>query len=495
MKIKKDRESLLAEYEKGLNYNRLTEYAEKCKIHKKFYLGDQWYGVNAPDLDKPVLNFIRRAVSYLTAMTAGEGVTAFLTPYVQSAENVRLRDILNTELERVIERSKLSVHTRRAVMNAAINGDGILYFLYDGKGVVCEEIDGTNIFYANPFEKDIQRQPYIIVAQRTYTEEIREKAANNGAKSDIIMPDGADGNISANPMSLLLTKFYKEDDKVYYIQYTKECIVTPPTDTGYTVYPFAKFCWDELTADCHGTGAVEHLIPNQIAVNKLWAMALLHEKTAAFPKIFYDRTKIDRWTNKVGTAIGVVGNPNDAVATSFRRQDMSSQVIELVEKTIRLTKEFMGASDVSLGDISPDNTSAILAVQKSRAIPLENQKQAFIRFAESCVIIILEIMKSKYGKRRVQVCSADGKYNTAVFDFGAADVSQMNFVIETDNSTPWAESIQMKTLENLFEKGILTDAYDFVSAIPQSRLKNKQRILAKLKTAMPNDRAELSGEK
>ena len=224
-------------------------------------------------------------------------------------------------------------------------------------------------------------------------------------------------------------------------------------------------------------------------------MALLHEKTAAFPKIFYDRTKIDRWTNKVGTAIGVVGNPNDAVATSFRRQDMSSQVIELVEKTIRLTKEFMGASDVSLGDISPDNTSAILAVQKSRAIPLENQKQAFIRFAESCVIIILEIMKSKYGKRRVQVCSADGKYNTAVFDFGAADVSQMNFVIETDNSTPWAESIQMKTLENLFEKGILTDAYDFVSAIPQSRLKNKQRILAKLKTAMPNERAELSGEK
>ena len=48
-------------------------------------------------------------------------------------------------------------------------------------------------------------EPYIIVAQRTYTEEIREKAAKNGARADIIMPDGADGNISANPMSLLLT--------------------------------------------------------------------------------------------------------------------------------------------------------------------------------------------------------------------------------------------------------------------------------------------------
>ena len=49
----------------------------------------------------------------------------------------------------------------------------------------------------------------------------------------------------------------------------------------------------------------------------------------------------------------------------FKADDMSDSLMELVEKTISYTKEFMGASDNSLGNVSPDNTSAILAVQRA----------------------------------------------------------------------------------------------------------------------------------
>ena len=42
---------------------------------------------------------------------------------------------------------------------------------------------------------------------------------------------------------------------------------------------------------------------------------------------------------------------------------MSSQVMQVIESLINYTKEMMGASDAALGNVKPDNTSAIIAVQ------------------------------------------------------------------------------------------------------------------------------------
>lgn len=165
----------------------------------------------------------------------------------------------------------------------------------------------------------------------------------------------------------------------------------------------------------------------------------------AFPKIFFDKTKFDGWTNKVGAAIGVVGNPKDAVAMSFKADDMSDSLMELVEKTISYTKEFMGASDNSLGNVSPDNTSAILAVQRAATIPLANQRQYFYRFMEDCVLIMLDIARAKFGERYVEMTDENGEYYMGKFDFSQIDTTQLSWSVETDNSTPWSEGIQMQT--------------------------------------------------
>ena len=75
----------------------------------------------------------------------------------------------------------------------------------------------------------------------------------------------------------------------------------------------------------------------------------------------------------------------------------------------------------------------------------------------------------------------NGEYYMGKFDFSQIDTTQLSWSVETDNSTPWSEGIQMQTLEKLYARQILTDAYDYVRAIPQSRLKNKARILKKLR--------------
>lgn len=159
---------------------------------------------------------------------------------------------------------------------------------------------------------------------------------------------------------------------------------------------------------------------------------------------------------------------------------MSDQLMNLVEKTIAYTKEFMGANDTSLGNVNPENTSAILAVQRSATIPLENQKLSFADFLEDCVLIIMDIISTDWGEKYIETPGADGSYTMEKFDFSAIDVSGLSWMVQADNSTPWSESVQMQTLENLYAKQILTDAYDYVQAIPSTQLKNKQRILKKL---------------
>lgn len=471
------------QYRKCVNYNVLCDYYDKSRQHENFYLGNQWRGVNAPDLDKPVLNFIRRVCSFLTAMVTSDDISVFLSPYIYTARDSRKADLLNIELERVIESAKLKSGARRTVQEAVINGDGYLYWLCDGGRIGCETIKGTNIMFANPYLDDVQKQPYILVEKRDYLDNVRRTAAKNrqGAKR-IKADENYMNSIESEPMVTLITKMYKKAGKVWYMQFTKDSVVTPPVCLGYSLYPVAKFTWDRRSGSYHGMGVVENLIPNQIAVNKLWAMALLHQKNMAFPKVFFDKTKIDRWTNRVGAAIAVIGNPSEAVASSFKAEDMSGQLVDLVEKTIAFTKEFMGANDTSLGNVTPQNTSAILAVQRSATIPLENQKQEFYQFLEDCVLIILDIMKNDFGIRYVQTANSDGQYTAKLFDFSQIDSGQLSWSIQADNSTPWSEGLQMQTLENLYARQILTDAYDYVRAIPSSQLKNKDRILKKLES-------------
>ena len=126
------------------------------------------------------------------------------------------------------------------------------------------------------------------------------------------------------------------------------------------------------------------MIPNQIFVNKLFAMAMQHVKQLAFPKVIYNRNLMAgrKWNNRVGEAIGVNGDPNVAVATGFRAPDMSAQVLVMIDKVIEYTRDTMGASDAALGNVTPDNTSAIIAVQKATSMPLELQRQDFYCFRE-----------------------------------------------------------------------------------------------------------------
>ena len=67
-------------------------------------------------------------------------------------------------------------------------------------------------------------------------------------------------------------------------------------------------------------------------------MAMMYTTKMAFPKMLYDRTKIAAWDNRIGKAIGVAGNPNEALFANFQSAVMSNNVMKMVQSTITQTK-------------------------------------------------------------------------------------------------------------------------------------------------------------
>ena len=215
----------------------------------------------------------------------------------------------------------------------------------------------------------------------------------------------------------------------------------------------------------------------------------------AFPKMVYDASKIERWSNKVGEAIAVRGGGvTDAIATAIRGGDVSPQVMQLVESIATMTRDYMGASDAALGNIRPDNTSAIIAVQQASSAPLDLQKRAFYDWCEDYVRIIVDMMRANYGTRTVAIQDKDVleqfippemlgmmEYFEMPVDFG--NVSSVNMLLKVDvgSSAYWSEITQMQTLDNLANKGILSDPELYVEQIPSKYLAGKNKIIESIK--------------
>lgn len=513
MKMNKTPEEIFKEYSKCEQYNVSLDLYETVKKNENFYIGRQWEGVNAPDLDKPVLNFLKRVTTYFISMIVSDDIGVSFRFFLERPDSDAVAKMLSREVDRVIERTRAKALNREMLKNAVVDGDGCFYLYFDTSvqngqpisgEIVIENIDNTKVLFGNPYVSDVQAQPYLLIVKRSLLDTIKEQARQNGVEDiDRITPDDnrdrfyGEEKDSQNDLVTSIVKLWKQDGVVHYTEVTRDVVIKEETVTGYKLYPVAYMSWDKVKNSYHGQSAITGLIPNQIFVNKLWAMAMEHQKRMAFPKLFFDRTKIRKWTNKVGEAIGVEGNPNDAIASNFRAADMSGQVLELVEKTVSYTRDFMGASDAALGNVKPDNTSAIIAVQKASAAPLELQRLAFYQFIEDYVRIIVDMMVANYGLRYVSMeqaadmgaapgMEAEATDGPVLFDFASLNVDAMELNVDVGTSAYWSELTQLSTNDNLLlqgilDKGVIEDCITYIEGIPDKQLNNKNKILERLK--------------
>lgn len=249
-----------------------------------------------------------------------------------------------------------------------------------------------------------------------------------------------------------------------------------PWDTGLRRYPLVWLPWEVVHDSYHGQAAVTGLIPNQIFVNKLFAMSMISLMTTAYPKVIYDKSRIGQWDGRAGMAIGVTGGDMNAVARTMEPGTISPQVPQFIQMAISLTKEFMGATDAALGNVRPDNTSAILALQKASGVPMELTRQGLYQALEDLGRVWVDLMRVHYGPRLV-----DMGEERQIFPFQDMDDAAVTVKLDVGTSAYWSEIAQMNTLDNLLMTGRI-ELVDYLERVPKGYIADQTGLIEKLKS-------------
>ncbi len=508
MDIRMNPEEIWSEYQQLTQYLTENDIYSIVKRNEKFYGGRQWDGANSDSIAKPTMNRLQRIGKYQIASLSSNDVGISITNLSgQSSDGLTM---IAKEVKNVVEQAKIIESARLMVRNAFV--DGASYMLQsfdpdyetgqDSKGKIENTIvDMTQMYFGNPYSNVIQKQPYIIIALRQYVGQVKEEAKELGITDwDRISPDTDDNydDDTDGKLCTVLLKFYKKKREdialettvdeitgeertiekvntvktVHFIKCTKDVTLIEDTDLGYTRYPISRFGWDDRRNSYLYDSPMTSNIVNQVFINKCYAYAHEYALKSAFPKIVYDSVKMDIDDYMDNSEIGVPGIDLLGKYLDFSKMpDFSTQVIQLIDQTENEMEKNMGVNDAALGNVKPDNTSAIIALQEAAAVPLKIQEQAYYEMWEDTVRNLIDIMIACYGVRLLP--SESGEITAVDFD----QLRGLNYRLNVDigSSAQYSEIAQMNTLNNLFSNGAI-DLETFLEVIPDKYLFGKDVI-------------------
>lgn len=518
------------QFDKGLSFNNKINLADTVKTNENFFIGRQWEGVQNNGLPTPTMNMLKQIVLHQVANITSDNITMRAIPLTAHANDKKLElitEIVSAEFEGLFERNAIVTKLREMMRNAAVDGDGCLMTSWDssidmGDGIegdiVTEVIENSRVIFGNPTDRSVEHQPYIIVWRRIPVEEVKARAEEYGASEDTLSKIRADNDENNSLMDsyygdnctlLLRLRRDRKTKHIFACEVTKDAVVRPEYDIGIRRYPITWLNWDYVQDSYHGQALITGLIPNQQFVNKTLAMAMMSMMMSAFPKTIYDKTRVSKWTNQVGAQIGVNGNV-DGIAKIIEPAQISPQVFQFIESTVEMTQSLTGATAAALGNTRPDNTSAIIALQRAASIPSEITKQNLYGCIEDLGRIYIEFMADYYGKRSIDV-PADkaeiiidpeavkfaGMTEDApvkvMFDFAELKGTPMRLKLDVGASSYWSEIASVQTLENLLQLQLI-DVVDFLERIPDGYVTKRQELLQKYKAAQMGAEPSVAAE-
>lgn len=504
-------------YERGLDFNSSINLEDTVRVNENFFIGKQWEGVISNGLPTPVFNFLKRVCCFTVATITSDNIKVNASPLSATPNTTSLVEpvrIINEELDALTELNNIPSLMREFARNAAVDGDGCLYTWWDpdaetgqdAKGCIRTEIvENLRVHFGNPNDRDVQSQPWIILERREIISAAQAEAKENGFETwrniggdgDNTNPDAAKETTDKVTTILLFWRDTKTRH-IWAYKCARGSSIREPWDLGIKLYPISWLNWDYIQDCFHGQAMITGLIPNQIFVNKLWAMSQLSLMTTAFPKVVYDATRVGKWDNRIGAAIGIQGGDVNNVAKIIDPASISPQISQFIQLAVEETEQSLGATSVALGDTRPDNTSAIIALQRAASTPSEITKQNLYKSIEDLYRIYIEFMGEYYGKRYVDMTTPEevrqiydfiGQTAPAEipmqFDFSQLKDMPMHIKLDIGASSYYSEIASIQTLDNLLKMGKI-DTIQYLERIPDGYIPGRRELINELKEQQRN---------
>ena len=510
-------EEINKKFEKAFDFNSQIGLYDTVQVNEDFFIGKQWEGVQSNGLPTPTFNFLKQVVLFQVATITSDNLAMQASPLPSvsrytAAQIEKITQILNHQYAAIIERNNIVGKLREFMRNAAVDGDGCMYFYFDPtvengqlvKGeITAEIIENTRVHFGNPNCRSVQDQPHIILSRRALVEDTKYLAEQYteegvcGMNPDDITADSEKFSNRYDSYTddkvTVLTYLYRNRDTgtIWCCESTEKGILRKAYDTKYKRYPLVWLNWDYIQDCYHGQAMITGLIPNQKFINKMFAMVAISLLTTAFPKIIYDKNRIRGWDGSVGTAVGVNGNV-DNVAKTIGGASVNPQIAQFMELCIDKPRSFLGASDVAMGDSRPDNTSAIIALQRAANTPMEMTKQNKCQCVEEMGLIWQDMMSVKYGVRMVEVSMTmdePGEQPLGMqlqkqpflepFDFSVLRDFPVAIKQDVGASSYWSEMANMQTLDNLLMNKQIT-LKQYLERLPSGYIAKKQELIEEI---------------
>ncbi|MBR2044038.1 MAG: hypothetical protein IJ946_06830 [Clostridia bacterium] len=439
------------EYEKarqekaGLGKNGMYE---QSLINRRFYLGDQWYGANVSN-ERPLVrhNIIRRIGEYkmgdllrerlnVSFFANGIGCTVddqakilndrkklsggeFIFDKNADEQEFRLlTSALSDYLKISFSENRIEEKLTEALKNSFITGTGVLYSYWDTTGafglgdVACEVLPIENLYFGDSTCETVEKQPYIIIVTRPDTAEVQHMAEIYGGEVSRIKPDSlSEGKTTV--FTKLYKKGYGSNATVMAVSVTEKAVVRPEYDTRLNRYPVNIFSWEAKENCIYGESEVTHLLPNQIAINRLLSASVWSSMYMGMPIMTVNGdTVTEDITNDPGQIIKVYGT-NEDVAGAVKYvapPDFSSGFNSGVSSLIQNTLEGCGAGMTTLGKLSYNNTAAIESISSVSGVSALSLKTRYRCFLSDIALTFLCFFMTYYGNRRLLIEDQNGRW-------------------------------------------------------------------------------------
>lgn len=502
-------------YQKGKSYlYMMNVYSDTDKNHR-MYNGNQWEGLKIKSIEPVQLNFIKPIVKYKVAV-----INQNLWGIVYNPDNFeedfrdtasQLCKLLNQKAANIWEKDRMDMKVRKISKESAINDEAPMYLRYetDKDMPISEIISKNDIYYGDENNSEIQSQPYILIRQRKSVIEARRIAENEGvAKEELekIIGDnqtweeaGEQAKYEVNDKVTIITKFYKNNGRVYYTMSTRYLDIIKDKNSGLTRYPIVHMLWEDKAGSARGEGEVRNLIPNQLEVNKTLMRRALVAKQTAYPQKI---AKVDSIENPsavdtVGGTIKVKGKEVEDVKKMFavtQPTQMSPDVEALQNDLIKTTRELAGAGDITTGSVNPETASgkAILAVQNASQQPLVEQMAALKDFIEQVALIWLDMLITYNPNGMIlqdkSVDQITGQETITPIKVNEEALAKLKASVKIDITpiSAYDKYAQELSIENLLKGGWFSpdkigQLETYVEALPDNSTMPKQQLLEIIK--------------
>lgn len=531
-------EDIYNQYTKGCEYKESlgdNGIYEQSKINERFFVGDQWYGAECGN-NRPLVrrNLIKRIGEYKLACISNSPVTVNysadgvpnttelkadkqdvieklkqgkeFTGKTNIAEIAAVMDAISQYFSVTSERVKFYAKTEEALRNAFISGTGIVYTYWDPTietGLYADErlttpikgdiafdvLNVENVCFGDPYETDLQKQPYIIINQYLELNKVKAMALANGIPNreiEKIVPDVK--HAYSNNKVTVLTKIHKEkqengETKVYAVMVTKNAVVKMPWCLNLKNYPLAKFNWERRQNSAYGESEITYLIPNQIALNRALTAEVWALMAAGMPITVVNGDAVNvPISNDPGQVITVYPGLDFDLSNAVKHVTppaFESQYQSAIGSLANDTLTDSGATDAALGSLNLDNATALIQMREAAMLPMQSYVNRFYDFCEDIARIWADFWVNLYGNRRIKYVDSFGTHYM-LFNAKRYKNLVINAKVDVGASTIRSEGVVLAALDNLLKENLITfDQY--LERVPDGLIPNVTGLRREIK--------------